>query len=143
MLDPAHEESAHTGPLFLPDGRHFLFGIVGRDNAGTYVASLDSPERKRVSLEASTFGFSAPDFLFFMRDRTLMAQRLDLQRLELTGEPIRVAEGVDDGWGPSATFAVSASGTLVYWAGARTSRSPRGSSATARRRARWDRRRHT
>ena len=38
-------------------------------------------------------GFSSPDLLFFMRERTLMAQRLDLNRLELTGEPIRVAEG--------------------------------------------------
>ena len=30
VLDPAHEESAHMGPLFLPDGRHFLFGIDWR-----------------------------------------------------------------------------------------------------------------
>ena len=32
---------------------------------------------------------------FSCGDRTLMAQRLDLDRLKLTGEPIRVAEGVD------------------------------------------------
>ena len=123
MLDPAHEESGHLGPLFLPDGRHFLFGIVGRDTAGIYVASLDSPERKRVSPEASMLGFSSPDFLFFMRDRTLMAQRLDLKRLELTGEPIRVAEGIDR-LGPGAAFAVSPSGTLAYWAGARNITQP-------------------
>ena len=68
-------------------------------------------------------GFSSPDLLFFMRDRTLMAQRLDLNRLEVTGEPIRVAEGVDR-LGLSAAFAVSASGTLAYWAGARTITQP-------------------
>jgi Tol biopolymer transport system component len=122
-LDPVHEESAHMGPLFLPDGRHFLFSIAGRDNSGTYVASLDSPERKRVSLEPSMLGFSAPDFLFFIHDRTLMAQRLDLQRLELTGEPTRVAEGVDR-LGPSAPFAVSPSGTIVYWTGDRVITQP-------------------
>ena len=82
VLDPAHEEGAHVKPLFLPDGRHFLFGIIGGDTAGQYVASLDSPERKRFSLESLMLGFSAPDFLFFMRDRTLMAQRFDLKRLE-------------------------------------------------------------
>jgi hypothetical protein len=87
VLDPAHEESSHMQPLFLPDGRHFLFGIHGRDTGGTYVASLDSPERKRLLPEPEMPGFSSPDFLFFMRDRTLMAQRLDLKRLELTGEP--------------------------------------------------------
>jgi hypothetical protein len=42
VLDPAHEEGAHGGPLFLPDGRHFLFVILAGDAAGTYVASLDS-----------------------------------------------------------------------------------------------------
>ena len=123
VLDPAREESGHMGPMFLPDGRHFLFRIIGGDSAGTYVASLDSPEHKRLSREHSILGFSSPDFFFFMRDRTLMAQRLELNRLELTGEPIRVAEGVDT-LGPGAAFAVSASGTLVYWAGARNITQP-------------------
>jgi Tol biopolymer transport system component len=122
-LDPAHEESAHRGPLFLPDGHHFLFTITGRDNTGTYVASLDSPERKRLALEDSVHGFSSPDFLFFMRDRTMMVQRLDLKHLEVTGEPIRVAEGVDR-VGPAAAFAVSDSGALAYWAGSRNITQP-------------------
>jgi eukaryotic-like serine/threonine-protein kinase len=120
VLDPARGEGAHLAPLFLPDGRHFLFGVVGGDKAGTYVAALDSPERKRLPLDSSMeslqYGFSSPDFLFFVRNRTLMAQRLDLQRFEVTGEPVRVAEGVHQ-IGPSAAFAVSASGTLAYWAG--------------------------
>ena len=123
VLDTSHGESAHIHPLFLPDGRHFLFGILGSDTAGQYVASLDSPERKRVSREWSMLGFSAPDFLFFMRDRILMAQRFDLKRLELTGEEIRVAEGVDR-LGFSATFAVSEGGTLVHWTGDRTITQP-------------------
>ena len=54
VLDPAREEGGHLQPMFLPDGRHFVFGIFGGDSAGTYVASLDSPERKRVSLDVST-----------------------------------------------------------------------------------------
>jgi serine/threonine protein kinase len=123
VLDPAQEESGHVVPLFLPDGRHFVFGIIGGDGTGTYVASLESAERKRLSTVASMHGFSSPDLLFFLRDGTLMAQRLDLSRLELTGEPIRVAEGIDR-LGFGSAFAVSASGTLAYWAGARTITQP-------------------
>ncbi len=123
VLDAAHDESAHMGPLFLPDGHHFLFGIVGGDAGGQYVASLDSTERKRLSMGPSMLGFSSPDFLFFMRDRTLIAQRFDMKRLDVTGEPIRVAEGVDS-LGYSSTFAVSASGALVYWTGDRTITQP-------------------
>ena len=118
VLDRAHGESAHVGPVFLPDGRHFLFGLIGGDAAGTYVASLDSSDRKRIPVEESKHGFSSPDLLFFMQNRTLMAQHLDLERLQLTGEPMRVAEGVDK-LGPGAAFAVSESGTVVYWSGGR------------------------
>ena len=49
VLDTGNGETAHVSPLFLPDGRHFVFAIIGGDAAGHYVASLDSPERKRLS----------------------------------------------------------------------------------------------
>ncbi len=123
VLNPDLEESGHVGPVFLPDGRHFVFGVLGGDSAGTYVASLDAPERKRLSPEPSRFGFGAPDFLFFMRERTLMARRLDFTRLEMVGEPIRVAESVER-LGPGASFAVSANGALVYWSGGRNITQP-------------------
>ncbi len=124
-LDPARQESAHVGPLFLPDGRHYLYlNLAGPDAAGHYVASLDSPDRKRLAVDSNAvLGFSAPDVLFFVRERTLTAQRFDLNRLEVSGEPIRVAEGVYH-LGLSATFAVSLSGTLVYWTGDQTITQP-------------------
>ena len=113
---------------------------------GHYVASLDSPERKRVAVgdtrdgvriaSISLLGFSAPDVLFFVRDRTLTAQRFDLNRLEVTGEPIRVAEGVDQ-LGLTAAFAVSSGGTLIYWTGTKPSPSRPGFSAMAPRPAPW------
>ena len=117
VLDTSQDETSHLGPLFLPDGRRFVFGAIGR-GIGTYLGSIDSPERKRLSSDMQpAFGFASPDLLFFMRDRTLTAQRLDLNRLELTGEPIRVAENVDR-LGPGAAFAVSIGGSVVHWAGA-------------------------
>jgi hypothetical protein len=123
-LDTAREEGAHAGPVFLPDGRRFLFSIMGGETGGHYVASLDSPERRRIDLPAmAVLGFSAPDLLFFIRDRTLMAQRFDVKRLEVTGEPMRIAEGIYQ-LGMAAAFAVSDAGTLVYWTGDRTITQP-------------------
>ena len=109
--------------MFLPDGHHFVFTVIGGDAGGLYVASLDSPERKRVSPVALTPGFSSPDVLLFLRDATLLAQRIDLKRFDLIGEPMRVAEGVDR-IGPTGAFAVSPSGTLVSWTGSRTVTQP-------------------
>jgi Tol biopolymer transport system component len=122
-LDAGRGESAHIGPLFLPDGRHFVFVVIGGEAAGSYVASLDSTERTRISAETSSLGFSAPNFLFFMRDRTVMVQRIDLDRFTLLGQPMRVADGVDR-LGPSAAFAVSATATLVYLQGSRVITQP-------------------
>ena len=123
-LDTGGGEGAHIAPLFLPDGRHFLFVVIGGEAPGSYVASLDSAERIRISAEPWVLGFSAPHFVFFLRDRTLMVQRIDLERFTLLGQPIRVADGIDR-MGPSAAFAVSAdTGTLVYWQGSRVITQP-------------------
>jgi len=57
-------------------------------------------------------------YLLFLRERTLMAQPFDSKRLDVTGEPTRVAEDVD-GWRPirCAFFSASQNGQLVYETG--------------------------
>ena len=110
-----------------------------RQRPGIYAGSLDSPRAQRVVPEGSPFAFSSPDRLLFVRERTLMAQRFDLNRLEVTGEPIRVAEGVAPrGRPPRSTRRRAVRSCTGRAAG--TSRSRRGCSAMARRAARWDRR---
>jgi hypothetical protein len=141
-LDVARGEGAHIAPMFLPDGRHFVFVVIGGDAAGSYVASLDSAERTRLSADALALGFSAPDFLFYMRDRMLMAQRIDLQRFTLLGEPVRVAEEIDR-LGPSAAFGASVNGTLVYWPGSRVITQPTWFQRNAQPQVRSGRRRRT
>jgi Tol biopolymer transport system component len=63
--------------------------------------------------------YAPPGYLLFLRDRTLMAQSFDADRLELTGEPFPVAEQVDRlGQGERyALFSVSETGVLVYRSG--------------------------
>src|SRR6185436_13948929 len=57
--------------------------------------------------------------LIFLRESTLMAQPFDPAKLQLSGEPAAIAEGVDSfavvNYG---LFSVSDTGVLVYRAGA-------------------------
>jgi serine/threonine protein kinase len=118
-LDAGRLDSGHTSPVFLPDGRHFMFTVLARERAGLYVGSLDSAERKLVLPDLTAVGFSEPNHLFFVRNRNLISQTLDLTRFQPDGDPELVAEGVAT-LGPSAAMAVaSASGALVYWTGGR------------------------
>jgi serine/threonine protein kinase len=115
-LDISHNEAAHLSPVFLGDGKHFAFRILGPENAGIYVASLDSPTPIRLAADESMLGYGA-GHLFFERGGTLMAHRIDGAGLKLEGEAIRVANDVENG--PlSAGFSVSNNGTIVHWPGA-------------------------
>ena len=100
-LDQSRGEYVHSWPQFLPDGRHFLYlasSNIERDaNDGIYAGALDSKERKRlVSSHWRAAYASAPGvrdgYLLFLRDGTLMAQRFDPDRLELSGEAVSVVE---------------------------------------------------
>jgi hypothetical protein len=60
----------------------------------------------------------ASGFLLFLRDNTLLAQRLDLKSLRLEGEPVSVAEDIRSGGANGRNgFAVSENGVLAYRAG--------------------------
>jgi hypothetical protein len=49
-LDAGRQENSHHWPLFLPDGRHFLFTARSsvKENAAIYVGSLDSKQTNRL-----------------------------------------------------------------------------------------------
>jgi eukaryotic-like serine/threonine-protein kinase len=120
-------EVFHSSPIFLPDGRHFLYLLGGSPEvSGIYVGSLDAKpeEQTRERLLASRFsaGYTpsqdpAVGRLFFMRESTLMAQPFDAGRLQLTGEPVAVAEQLGTS-GFHGFFSVSPSGALAYRIGA-------------------------
>jgi Tol biopolymer transport system component len=86
---------AHRWPVFLPDGRRFLYfqdwGAPGgpRPN-GIYVGSLDGGEPKLISADLSGSVFFASGHLLYLQDDSLMAQPFDPARLELTGTPVTV-----------------------------------------------------
>ncbi len=115
----------HRWPQFLPDGRHFLYYAFGTpETTGIYLGSLDSEEPTRLTL-ADTGGLyaSSSGWLWWIRDRTLMAQRLDLQRRALTGEPVTIADQLAwDSATRGGAFSVTAAGLAVYRSGSASRR---------------------
>ena len=108
-------------PQFLPDGTHYLSLRMDASGGGLYVGSLDSNEVKRIfEYEPHrTRGWYAAGYLFFLRERALMAQRFDTERLDLVGDAVRVAEEVEQ-TAPGRSFFDVAPGVLAYRAPADT-----------------------
>jgi Tol biopolymer transport system component len=126
-LDESRKEDRHILPVFLPDGRHFLYLRVSSamENSGIYVGSLDSKitEQRTSPLVATTYGVGyAPSAdlrlgnVLFLREQTLMTQKFDLRRLELTGDPAPVAQSVGSAIN-RGFFSASVNGVLIYRAG--------------------------
>ena len=113
-LDQSRQENNHFSPVFLPDGRRFVYGAVtgtGEEPA-IYLGSLDSKERKfLVNASFSGLAFAPPGYLLFMRGERFMAQRFDTTKWEALGEPFSIAEQV-----AGSSFSVSDHGVLVYTA---------------------------
>jgi len=86
--DPERQASQRF-PTFLPDGRHFLFMQTGGGGADAFF--VDSTEEvgagRRLAEATSSPRFAAPDWLVFDQAGALVAQRLDLDRFEMLGEP--------------------------------------------------------
>jgi serine/threonine protein kinase len=112
---------AHRWPVFLPDGKHFLYLVDwnGPDDAksnGIYAGSLDSRESKPVSTEILSNMAFASGRLLFVRDRSLMAQAFDPASFELSGaaEPIVEQELLTDTGFLHSGFSTSQNGLLVF-----------------------------
>ena len=111
-LDANHED--HRNPFFLPGGRRFLYQSTP-DN-GIWVGSLDGAAPKFLR-KADSKAQYAGGWLLFVSENTLFAQRLDVDRHDLEGEPRRLAEDVRiNELNRRAPFTVSEK-TLVYRAG--------------------------
>jgi eukaryotic-like serine/threonine-protein kinase len=119
-------ETRHSWPQFLPDGHHFLYLRVSSDpnQMGVYVGSIDvKPEdqslKRLLATNRQAYYAASPSgglgHVVFLRDATLMAQPFDAVRMELTGEPLAIADGVDSfATAFYGLFSVSETGTLVY-----------------------------
>jgi serine/threonine protein kinase len=121
-LDAGASEVSHRWPVFLPDGRRFLY--LAQNNLGTgekngiYAASLDGGERQLLFNANSNVAYTPPGHLLFFRERTLLARPFDAKSLRFTEEAFPVAEDVQyfATWA-QAVFAASDHGLLSYQTG--------------------------
>ena len=126
-LDESKQEVAHKYPEFLPDGNHFLYLAQSSqiENNSIYVGALDSKEKQQILKTKAQAAYMPPGYILFMRDRTLMAQPFDATKLQLTGEPVFVAEQV--GFNTVlgfANFSVSDNGVVTYMNASNTGGQP-------------------
>jgi Tol biopolymer transport system component/predicted Ser/Thr protein kinase len=116
-VDRSQGQRAHFMPQFLPDGRHFLFGVgrIGLDEAQTWMGSLDGGEPRLVLRADAVARYAAPGYLLFKRG-SLFAQRVDGPELRFVGEPVRLSDTPVGSNAPTTYLALSTSttGTLVY-----------------------------
>jgi len=110
---------SHRWPFFLPDGKHFLYYAAGHNDVGhaqdsLYVGSVEGGAGKFL-LHTHANSAYANGHVLFMKDNTLMARPFDLSRLELSGDPVVVQDGVEEHrtWWMSI-FSASQNGTMVF-----------------------------
>jgi eukaryotic-like serine/threonine-protein kinase len=118
---PLGSSESHHWPLFLPDGKHFLYFANWGDPSsaqrnGLYVASLDTDTPKLISSDITGNVLFASGNLLYVRDRTIMAQPFDTSALQTTGAALPLTQQeVDkffDFW--QAGFSVSQDGKLLF-----------------------------
>jgi Tol biopolymer transport system component len=125
---PAGTPAVDALPWALPDGRHFLYSRVGRNNSdqGVFVGSLDAEPDKQdptAILHGTRNVIYAPSpdgdtgHLLFLRDAVLIAQRFDERSRTPVGEGVPIAEQVGFA-NLLGSFAASSNGTLAYVRGA-------------------------
>ena len=95
-LDGSRREFSHARPMFLPDGRRFLYlALSGNpEDSAIYQGSVDSPQVRRV-LQAESGAGIAGSYLLHFSSRSLVAQRYDADRASVTGEAMTIADGIE------------------------------------------------
>lgn len=96
VIDHANRELNHYFPSFLPDGRHFLYTILSsnKERQGIYIGSLDDKLKHRLLPDESSALYASPGFVLFGRGDALLAQSIDIARLQLSGEAVTIAEQI-------------------------------------------------
>ena len=119
------QQPGHVRPSFLSDGRRFLFKVGTGPEAGIYLGTLDGSAPTRLTPDAlrgggvflpeglgradqtSLAARASSGWVLWERESRLVAQRLDVAKAALVGEPVTLADGVDG-------VSVAATGLVAY-----------------------------
>jgi hypothetical protein len=111
----SHPRGLHNRPIFLPDGRRFLYFAEPDE---VYVGSIDGGAPARIPIRTEAAVYAPPGDLVYRQGSALVAQRFDSTLSRPLGDPVAVAGDVVratlGGLRGSASFSVSANGVLAY-----------------------------
>jgi Tol biopolymer transport system component len=118
VLDDSRKESAHSFPVFLPDGHRFLYLAVTRGTDSSeelFQGSLDSTATRRVLASEANVGV-AGRYLISLNKGVLVAQPYDPDRAAVTGVPIEIADRIqsDSPQRSGGPFSVGAGSVIAY-----------------------------
>ncbi len=114
-------QQTHRWPLFLPDGKHFLywagnFSFLRDDKvSGIYLGSIDDSSQKLVVLCHSSFGYDSGHLYYAGDQKDLVSVDFDPDTGQISGNSKPIAAAV--GYQPSTIWtalAVSLNGTVIY-----------------------------
>jgi serine/threonine protein kinase len=105
-------------PTFLPGSNAVLFTADNGTSPQIAVLSLDTGKWRNL-IGGNDPTYSPSGHLLFTQAGALMAVPFDLQRLEITGDPVPVVDGLlvhgsSNSVSPSTDYSLSSNGTLVY-----------------------------
>jgi serine/threonine protein kinase/Tol biopolymer transport system component len=116
---PATSQGGRWFPVFLPDGRRYLFlasrSAEERAPHAVHVGSIDSADTKQLVESAASAAYVDPGYVLYRRGVALLAQRFDPDTLELRGSAQQVADDVGyNAISYQGLFSASSNGALVY-----------------------------
>ena len=116
VLDRAQSEIDHHAPATLPGGRALLVTVhEGERKFRVDVLVLDTGARRTVVEDGFDARYLATGHIVYAAGTTLFAAPFDLARLERSGPPVQLQDGVStDRREGHARYALSDTGTLVY-----------------------------
>ena len=112
----------HVWPNVLPGGRAVLFTDLtgGLETAQVAVVNLETREQKILIPEGHSPRYASTGHLVYAARGALRAVPFDLQRLEVTGNPVPLVDDLAVKQSGAANFGISEDGGLVYTTGAET-----------------------
>ena len=115
-LDREEGDIALAWPQFFPDDRRFLYQVVSLDakRTGVYVGGLKKQQSLKLLDTSSFAALAPPHHLLHVKNDMLIADELDMERLELTGRAIVVARGISEPSLAADNIVSASSGLLAF-----------------------------
>ena len=117
-VDPDEGYQSHRWPQWLPGNKAVLFNSISSDGVSVEIVEVATGERRVLHGQGAYPRYVATGHILFVDNSALFALPFNAKKLEVTGSPMPVLDGVsseqDDG---EAQFAVSDNGVLVYLPG--------------------------